>query len=70
MLTSGGGGSFGDDLINPAYFPCKSAELDTSLITGTGDKVAAIGTSVLASTQAAETSWKGVAVARGVRDSR
>ena len=57
MLTSDGGGRFGDDgLINPAYFPCKSATLDTSLITGSGDKVAAIGTQVLTTTQAAETS--------------
>ena len=60
MLTSGGGGSYGDDLINPTYFPCKSATLDTSLITGSGDKVAAIGTQVLTTTQAAETSWKGL----------
>ena len=49
-----------DGLINPTNFPCKSATLDTSLITGSGDKVAAIGTQVLTTTQAAETSWKGL----------
>ena len=49
-----------DGLINPANFPCKSATLDTTLITGSGEKVAAIGTQVLTTTQAAETSWKGL----------
>ena len=47
-------------LINPANFPCKSATLDTAVITGSGDKVAAIGTKVLTATQEAETAWKGL----------
>ena len=49
-----------DGLINPTNFPCKSSTLDTSLITGSGDQVAALGTSVLTTTESAETAWKGL----------
>ncbi|MFT3888484.1 MAG: hypothetical protein QM713_10030 [Arachnia sp.] len=47
-------------LINPANFPCKAAELDTSVITGSADKVTAIGTGVLDAAQAASTAWTGL----------
>lgn len=48
-------------LINPALFPCKSADLDTSLIVSSADGVAAIGADVLSAAQEAETAWSGVA---------
>ncbi|MFT4232153.1 MAG: polymorphic toxin type 15 domain-containing protein [Leucobacter sp.] len=49
-----------DGLINPAAFPCKSADLDTSQITGSASKITAIGTSVLAAAQDAQTAWNGL----------
>ncbi len=47
-------------LINPENFICKSADLNTASITSSADSVAAIGSSVLASAQDANTAWTGV----------
>ncbi|MGV2985944.1 hypothetical protein ACNPNP_19810 [Microbacterium sp. AGC85] len=49
-----------DGLINPAGFPCKSADLDVEVINGAADNVAAIGTNVLAAAEDASTAWAGL----------
>lgn len=47
-------------LINPANFPCKSADLDTSTITGSADAVTALGTDVKDAADDASTAWQGL----------
>lgn len=49
-----------DGLIDPAGFPCKSADLDVEVINGAADNVAAIGTNVLAAAEDASTAWAGL----------
>lgn len=47
-------------LINPEMFPCRSADLDTSLINASADTITAIGSEVDVAAQDAQTAWRGL----------
>ncbi|WP_068477240.1 hypothetical protein [Pseudoclavibacter helvolus] len=48
-------------LIDPASFPCKSADLNTETIASGGDQLASMGTNLKSKVEAVETAWTPIA---------
>lgn len=48
-------------LIDPALFPCKSADLNTETIASGGDQLASMGTTLKSKVEAVETAWTPIA---------
>ncbi len=57
VCTADGSGSTDGGLVNPALLPAKSADLDTTLITGAADDIRAMGTTVDTQTDKIKTEW-------------